>query len=185
MSGYAFFQKNILLGVCLYFFSYIFDAIDGKLARLKKSQSLYGAWLDTVVDRLVFFSLIIGLANQIPSQYALIISCTLIFLFELGFESRYNIQAVTLKKLIKENKTQEILNWHASRDDAETTPKNKYEMWLDKNGLIKNPFSLVELLITLFIISPLLGLYFEFSLFAICILFFRILVQQKFWIDAR
>ncbi|MGW3564282.1 CDP-alcohol phosphatidyltransferase family protein [Streptomyces sp. NPDC000941] len=42
----------LLLGALLYHVSFIFDCMDGKLARLTGTGSVFGAWLDFVFDRI-------------------------------------------------------------------------------------------------------------------------------------
>ncbi|WNE99454.1 CDP-alcohol phosphatidyltransferase family protein [Streptomyces luomodiensis] len=42
----------LLLGALLYHVSFIFDCMDGKLARLTGAGSVFGAWLDFVFDRI-------------------------------------------------------------------------------------------------------------------------------------
>ncbi|MET8011668.1 CDP-alcohol phosphatidyltransferase family protein [Streptomyces sp. NPDC005271] len=42
----------LLLGAVLYHVSFIFDCMDGKLARLTDTGSVFGAWLDFVFDRI-------------------------------------------------------------------------------------------------------------------------------------
>ncbi|MFD6431944.1 CDP-alcohol phosphatidyltransferase family protein [Streptomyces venezuelae] len=44
--------KWLALGAVIYHFSFIFDCMDGKLARLTGQGSVFGAWLDFVFDRI-------------------------------------------------------------------------------------------------------------------------------------
>ncbi|MEU1116190.1 MULTISPECIES: CDP-alcohol phosphatidyltransferase family protein [unclassified Streptomyces] len=44
--------KWLALGAVVYHFSFIFDCMDGKLARLTGQGSVFGAWLDFVFDRI-------------------------------------------------------------------------------------------------------------------------------------
>ncbi|MQY15575.1 hypothetical protein SRB5_57580 [Streptomyces sp. RB5] len=45
-------QTSLLIGAGLYHLSFIFDCIDGKLARLKGNGTVFGGWLDYVFDRI-------------------------------------------------------------------------------------------------------------------------------------
>ncbi|MBX4174823.1 CDP-alcohol phosphatidyltransferase family protein [Streptomyces geysiriensis] len=45
-------RQSLLIGALLYHLSFIFDCIDGKLARLKGNGSVFGGWLDYVFDRI-------------------------------------------------------------------------------------------------------------------------------------
>lgn len=44
--------QSLILGAALYHLSFIFDCIDGKLARLKGNGTVFGGWLDYVFDRI-------------------------------------------------------------------------------------------------------------------------------------
>ena len=57
----ALYMHNLLLGLALFVISAFMDIIDGNVARVTKSVSNLGAFLDGVVDRYVEFSLYIGL----------------------------------------------------------------------------------------------------------------------------
>ncbi|WP_283138618.1 CDP-alcohol phosphatidyltransferase family protein [Rhizohabitans arisaemae] len=41
----------LVLGAVLFHFSFVFDCMDGKIARLKGTGTMFGLWLDYVVDR--------------------------------------------------------------------------------------------------------------------------------------
>lgn len=58
-------------GVCLLFLSGYFDTLDGTLARLHNRTSPFGSALDIVTDRIVEFSIIIGLYKIYPDIDAL------------------------------------------------------------------------------------------------------------------
>ncbi len=51
----------LLLGALLYHLSFVLDCIDGKIARLNGTGSVFGAWLDYVFDRLRVLACAIGL----------------------------------------------------------------------------------------------------------------------------
>jgi phosphatidylglycerophosphate synthase len=67
-GGYFYLQEQFLLGSIWFFAFYIFDNVDGEIARYRKSSSILGAWLDTTVGHLVypyfFFALGSGLFFQ-------------------------------------------------------------------------------------------------------------------------
>ncbi|MFI6942398.1 CDP-alcohol phosphatidyltransferase family protein [Streptomyces sp. NPDC050418] len=56
LGAAAFFLRgdstSLIIGAALYHLSFIFDCIDGKLARLKGNGSVFGGWLDYVFDRI-------------------------------------------------------------------------------------------------------------------------------------
>ena len=67
-AGYAFGRGSFLAGGCLLFVSAVFDTLDGAIARKKGLASLYGALLDSTLDRYsdfaVFFGLMIFFRND-------------------------------------------------------------------------------------------------------------------------
>jgi hypothetical protein len=181
-SCYFFSCNNIFLGSMSYLASYICDAIDGKIARLTGNFSKYGAWLDIFVDRVVFALVSIGLGvSQLPPEFGLSLTSGMIFVFMLGFESRYNIQVVEVQELIRNNDREGLFKWHPVKKSEKVKNPTKYEVWLEKKGLVQSPFTIVEMLIVLFVVSPLMGLYFEAALLAIGFLLIRLIAQQRFW----
>jgi phosphatidylglycerophosphate synthase len=51
----------LLLGALLFHLSFVFDCMDGKIARLNGTGSVFGAWLDYVFDRLRVLACAVGL----------------------------------------------------------------------------------------------------------------------------
>jgi phosphatidylglycerophosphate synthase len=63
-SAAAFWQGSygwLLLGALLFHISFVFDCMDGKIARLNGTGSVFGAWLDYVFDRLRVVACTVGL----------------------------------------------------------------------------------------------------------------------------
>ena len=63
MGGYMYIKGYFLLGSIFFVIFYIFDNVDGEIARYRKSSSKFGAWLDTVAGHLLYpyFFLALGL----------------------------------------------------------------------------------------------------------------------------
>ena len=65
--------KWIIVGGILVQLSYVFDCVDGEIARLKGIVSKKGAWIDTILDRfkegLIIFGISFGLYNQISNSF--------------------------------------------------------------------------------------------------------------------
>ncbi|MEU4564781.1 CDP-alcohol phosphatidyltransferase family protein [Actinoplanes sp. NPDC023936] len=69
-SAACFWQQDyrwLLAGAVLYHLSFVLDCVDGKIARLNGTGSLFGTWLDYVFDRLRVLTCAIGLFG---GQYA-------------------------------------------------------------------------------------------------------------------
>ena len=183
VSAFYFFMGDVVAGALAYFFSYVCDAIDGKVARLTKRYSKYGAWFDIFVDRTVFSLVCMGLgASQLPPDFGGYITFSLIFLFMLGFESRYNIQAHELQQLLRSGDFTQVSQWHPARQTETVGAVTPYEVWVEKRGVLKSPFTLVEMLIFLFVVSPLMGVYIYAAFFALFVLLGRLISQQRYWL---
>ena len=184
VSAHYFFMGEVVAGALTYFFSYVCDAIDGKVARLTKCYSKYGAWFDIFVDRTIFSLVCVGLgASQLPPEFGEYLTFALIFLFMLGFESRYNIQAYEMQELVSSGDLTLASKWHPARKTEAVGGLTPYEVWVEKRGVLKSPFTLVEMLIFLFVVSPVLGIYIYAAFFALFVLLGRLIVQQRYWIE--
>lgn len=51
----------LLVGALLFHLSFVLDCMDGKIARLKGTGSLFGGWVDFVFDRIRFFGCVMAL----------------------------------------------------------------------------------------------------------------------------
>lgn len=90
LASYCFFMhnmKSMILGAFLIQTSFIFDCMDGQLARYRNSRSNFGAWLDRVSDRVkdfaYFFSLALGWFLKYQDAKALSANCVV---FRVDFE---------------------------------------------------------------------------------------------------
>jgi hypothetical protein len=171
-SAYNYTVGNVFLGGLLYFISYIFDATDGKVARITQTGKPYGAWLDICIDRLnlVFITTAIAYNYYINTNDATIVflNCLFLGLAFIGWESRYNIDYFKLKHNIQ------IV--HKESD-------SKYAKWCKNKGVIKAPISLPEIFLFYLIIAPSLKLEFYSLIVIILFLFLRIVLQQNFWFN--
>jgi len=81
---------SLIIGSIFLNLSYIFDCVDGELARYKKLNSEFGAWWDSVCDRIseyaVFTGLILGLYFKTMNPTVLI----------LGFFALTNLMMVSI-----------------------------------------------------------------------------------------
>lgn len=53
--------KYIVIGSLFLNIAYIFDCVDGEVARLKNAQSRLGDWFDSVLDRITYFSIFVAI----------------------------------------------------------------------------------------------------------------------------
>ncbi len=174
LSAYFYFSGNVLLGGIIYFISYIFDAIDGKVARIIKTGKPYGEWMDIAIDRLNLTLISTGIAYNyflISEDFKLLLlNSFFLGLTFIGSESRYHIDIYKLK-----NPTKEV--------DIDFT--SKYNKWCKKRGLIKEPISLVEIFLFYLIIAPQFNIELYSCIIVILFLALRIFKQQFFWIHVN
>lgn len=164
---------RVELGVLLYCISYIFDAIDGKVARIKKTGKPYGSWFDVLIDRinltLISTAIAFNYYNELGDVIMLVLNGFFLGLAFIGWESRYNIDIYSLNNGMKTSK--------------ELKPTSKYSKWTFKHGLDISPISLVEVFLFYLIISPILKIELIAIIFAIFMLILRLIMQQKFWYE--
>ncbi len=173
ISAFLYFTGNEIWGAGIYFVSYVFDAIDGKVARLKGTGKVYGSWVDVFVDRVnltiistsIAWNYFMGSGNEI----ILLLNGLFLGLAFIGWESRYNIDLYKIKTGIDSN--------------IEKPVQSGYAKWTLKNGLDISPISLVEIFLFYLIVSPLIHIETEALCIAIFFLIVRIIRQQKFWYD--
>jgi len=101
ISFYFLINQNFLISGIIFIFAASIDMIDGAVARATKKASVFGAYIDTVVDRIVEFVIILGLfLNQYPD----FIFPVKLWIFLLLFSSMmvtYTKSAASEKKLVK------------------------------------------------------------------------------------
>lgn len=171
-SAYSYVVGDVILGGLMYFISYIFDATDGKVARITKAGKPYGAWLDICIDRLnlVFITTAIAYNYYTNTNEVSIIflNCLFLGLAFIGWESRYNIDHYKLKYNFQETIIEN---------------NSKYTNWCKKKGVIKSPISLPEIFLFYLILSPIIKVEYFSLIIIISFLILRIILQQKFWLN--
>jgi phosphatidylserine synthase len=171
-SAYNYATGEVLLGGIMYFISYIFDATDGKVARITKSGKPYGAWLDICIDRINLTLITTAIAynyyNSSGDINILILNCLFLGIAFIGWESRYNIDYYKLKHNIV---------------DSQIESTSAYAKWCKKQGVVKTPISLPELFLFYLIVAPNLKVEYYALILLIGFLILRILLQQKFWLS--
>lgn len=75
---------NLLAGLLLFIVSGLIDAIDGAVARVTKSVSSLGAFLDGVIDRYVEMALYLGLSFYLWNTHFIVASQVWIILLVFG-----------------------------------------------------------------------------------------------------
>jgi phosphatidylglycerophosphate synthase len=141
VSAYLFYIKLFIWGAIIYEIAFIFDCIDGKLAKLKGISSDVGIYLDTIGDKIRLLVNTFALAFYGGWNWALI------FLgLYLWAETEASVfsEIIIKKKLISNKKEEEKIKILRFR--------NK----LTKKRLTATPFSLVEQDTLAFFVGPLI-----------------------------
>jgi len=95
--------QNILIGAILAFGYNIFDMMDGVVARARKMSSIYGKWLDGIIDFVIFPYLIFTLALGLQTYLAAVIGMLAIVSYQTHYliVHFYKSEIVDDKKLMK------------------------------------------------------------------------------------
>jgi phosphatidylglycerophosphate synthase len=176
LASFSFFFNKFIIGIIFFELSYIFDCIDGRLARLTNKTSKVGDMYDHILGQFLILVLIIPLVYHyfmLGKFYSLLILVIFGFLspfnYFIGYFSKYTFQEVYENSIIKDTKK------------SKKRILVKLHFYLKDRGIKSIP-SDIEAIHIMFIIVPLL-LFFEkysftffFSILANLILITSIIV---------
>ena len=170
VSAYFFLKGdylNLILGAIAMELSFVFDCVDGKIARLKKTGTQFGAYWDFLQDRLVQF---VALFALIWGQYQLtgntdfwILGTIYVFADALHRTSSFHMQNLVAKeagRIPGKHTKEEIENILSQYTKTHSNWKAFIKRWLVKNRLATFPTT-IETRVLLFFVSQqpsLLGL---------------------------
>ena len=168
-SAFYYFLGGTITAAFLYLISYLFDAIDGKVARITKTGKVYGAWMDIFVDRFNLTLISTGIAyhHYLTNDNIKLLLLNSIFLglVFIGTESRHYIDMHKEKNSVQDEE-----------------PKSKFKKWCKEKGLLNEPISLVEIIIFYLILAPQLKIELYSCMVIIVLLVLRILKQQLYMV---
>jgi len=108
-SAFLIYENNFILAAIFFEIYYIFDMVDGRIARLRGLSSKFGKCLDHILDRIIYFSLsLVIILNYIgrPLFKMILISGALFIFLEL-----FNLHTVSIiRKTYNLNKTKKNTN---------------------------------------------------------------------------
>ncbi len=159
LSSWFFYRGWVIEGAVGYYFFFLFDNIDGKIARVRNLSSNLGGFLDFVVDRIVMSSMSFGLILHFIETRNIEI-CVLLLIYTL-FSLVKDIAKISLDNIVVRKKEINLLI-NNSRIITEFCDKYKIHF---KPGQV-----LSSLLV--YLVTPLSGYYFLGYSAAILILFF-------------
>lgn len=190
----------LVAGAALFHLSFVLDCMDGKIARLNGTGSVFGAWLDYVFDRLRVLACAVGLFGGQYDRTGNFIYVWLAGLVMFLDMFRY-LNALQMGKVKAEMR--------AKLDETRDTPLDEDELTLDgideatdvytdfrtrfglfvriRNGLIRqriraHVFSGIEFMMFVFIVGPLVDWIVGMTLVsAVLMAAFELLLIYKLW----
>ena len=100
ISFYFLINQGLIIASIFFFFTAIVDIIDGSVARVTGKVSTFGAYLDTIVDRLIEFILVLGLLFINYPDFLVSSKFWLLFLLFGSYMTTYVKSAASEKKLV-------------------------------------------------------------------------------------
>ena len=177
IAAYFFLKGYVIIGAILFFIRYLFDQIDGDVARLKKDPSRWGVYLDNWTGHLAFginaFALTFGQFIQTKEVIWLIIGSFLLFFIPLhSWESNRvaNIIGKGFKDIIVGKKEEK-----ESKSIIE-----RAKIFLLKHGLLE-PFNTEDMILLMLVIAPIICTFTGFLKGTIIVLIIISILKTAFW----
>ncbi|MGX6605793.1 CDP-alcohol phosphatidyltransferase family protein [Micromonosporaceae bacterium Da 78-11] len=183
----------LVAGALLFHVSFIVDCMDGKIARLNGTGSLFGAWFDFVFDRIRVFLCALALMGgqyvRTGNDVYLWLLAVVIFLDLFRYLNGSQMAKVRLDMKEKLDEARGTVEQTAAGETVPVAPtgppptlKNRVGTWLRSHRIRTHLFSGIEYEMTVFIIGPLLGLVLPVSIAAgALLLVFEAWLVSKFF----
>jgi phosphatidylglycerophosphate synthase len=184
----------LVAGALLFHLSFIVDCMDGKIARLNGTGSIFGAWFDFVFDRIRVFVCALTLFG---GQYLhtdriayLWLLAVVVFLDLFRYLNGSQMAKVRLEMRTKLDEVRPPAQPQGAPETAETdevpprtaSPKRRVGAFLRRNRIRTHLFSGIEYEMTVFIIAPLTGRLIPVTVAAgILLLIFESWLVSKLW----
>jgi phosphatidylglycerophosphate synthase len=121
-------RRSLIIGALLYHLSFILDCIDGKLARLKGTGTVFGGWLDYVFDRIrVLFCALALMGGQFfpqDDERYLVAALVVVFLDMLRYVDALQIYKMRMSMRAKIEK---VTKSRAEAEQAERVEREAQE----------------------------------------------------------
>lgn len=192
-------QTSLIIGAILFHLSFVVDCMDGKIARLNGTGTVFGQWLDFVLDRVrVFFCALTLFGGQYARHHDdayLWLMAVAIFLDLIRYLNGSQVAKVRrgMNDELDALKHPVELSPEPVRDMAEPgnelpepSLKSRVGALLKRNRIRTHLFSGIEYEMFVYIIAPLTGLIFPVTIFAgVAMLAFELLVIAKLYQATR
>ncbi|GAA2646892.1 CDP-alcohol phosphatidyltransferase family protein [Paractinoplanes durhamensis] len=209
-SAAAFWQGSygwLLVGALLFHLSFVLDCMDGKIARLNGTGSVFGAWLDYVFDRLRVAACAVGLfGGQYERTHDFVyvwLAGLVLFLdmfrylnaLQMGkvkTEMKTNLAELHGPALVVEETAEELTAPEDDTVDMYSDFKNRFGLFMTiRNALIRqriraHVISGIEFMMFVFIIGPVVNWIIGTTLIsAVLLAGFELLLIYKLWTATR
>jgi phosphatidylglycerophosphate synthase len=183
---------SLICGAILYHFSFVLDCMDGKISRLKGTSSIFGSWLDYILDRtrvaICAFSLMVGQYDQTGDILFFYLAWLICFLDSVRYLDSLLIYRA---KNEMERKLGKVWIPHEKKTEPNQREiENRFPSYTRINSFFLRRrvrlhlFSGIEYQMFIFIIGPIMGLIKEMVIFSSLLLIaFELLVIYKLWLS--
>ena len=188
-AGYAFYKGYMILGAVLCLLRYAGDAVDGAIARLKKTENKFGAYMDNYMGMISGLPLMLGFGygQLIRTGDGIWLILIVLFYFLSTIHSWEGVHFVNIAggkyAFLKNanNKQKKKTNKKEKRHLIETLFQQTKEFLLKHR--LRDPFNVKDVHTFVFIIGPLVPAYLkEFTIIGIIALAFNSLMWTCYYI---
>jgi phosphatidylglycerophosphate synthase len=214
LSAVCFFQGTpafLIAGALLFHLSFTFDCIDGKLSRLKGNGTMFGMWLDYMLDRarvaLCSLALMTGQFLKTSEPLYIYLAFLIVLLDMTRYMNALHIFKIRSKMNKEVRKTIRQIYGATQQEHSEEREepvgernsrvvdlnqhfKSRFGFylrvrdWLEKYRIRPHLFSGIEYQMFIFIIGPLVGLIVEMVVVSsVLLLLFELAILYKLWLS--
>jgi phosphatidylglycerophosphate synthase len=180
-------ELSLIAGGILYYLSFTFDCVDGKLARVKGQFSPFGGYIDYYLDHLrvtlALVGLTFGTTETLHEKYLFLwLSFISLFMYMFGHSSMSKASNIIMELQITEDKSNNLNKYKNHESPFFTRVFKK----LESMRIRKYLFSGIEFQGFSFMIGPVLGAVTPFLLVSLVLKsVFDILYPLKFYADTH
>lgn len=203
IAAYSFYVGStvaLVTGALLYHVSFILDCMDGKIARLKGTDTVFGFMFDIMLDHIrvtvCALALTVGQFQLTGDMTYLLLTPLLIFAYFFRhynalmlFKIRHDMQEK--RSRVKKERTAEENTEHVNETGQGRATQSHSVLARIKNTLAKyrirtHLFSGIEFQMFIFIVAPIIGLIPETIIFStVLLLLFEVVIIYKLWQSTR
>ncbi|MFI9559792.1 CDP-alcohol phosphatidyltransferase family protein [Nonomuraea endophytica] len=188
-------------GAVMYHLSFVLDCVDGKIARLKGTGTVFGGWLDYVFDRIRVLACAVALMwgqyRLTGQDLYLILGILVVFLDMLRYVDAFQVAKV--RRAMRRQLDEAIGGAEEEHDvepeeliDLQRGFRSRFSWylvardWLRDHRVRTHLMSGIEFQMAVFIVGPLLGLVVPVTLAAAgLLLVFEVAIMYKLWLSSR